>query len=409
MAPHRSSKRLRFTFITSNRAWGGSEELWSSTAERFAVAGHDITVFKDGIDGERPRMRRLRSLGCRMFDLLQLPLVPSRLSAFLARFAYPFVYAQQLLRLHLALRFSRRPHLVVISQGGNFDGSYLMTMCRRLELPYVVIVQKASDLYWPPDERLALLRRGYSDAIACYFVSEHNRRLTEEQLGLPLPHASVARNPFLVPYEHRSDWPSMENGIRLAFVGRMYPKEKGQDVLLRVLGREKWRGRALTVSFYGEGINRVALEGMAKHLRLESVRFCGFTDDVAEIWRDHHGLILASRCEGLPLVIVEAMLSGRVPIVTDVAGNGEVVEDEVTGFLAATPTEDALDEALERAWRRREQWRSIGAAAAGRIRELVPSDPAAVMAENLLQIATLSAPATGELGEVMLETLDAKR
>jgi glycosyltransferase involved in cell wall biosynthesis len=113
------------------------------------------------------------------------------------------------------------------------------------------------------------------------------------------------------------------------------------------------------------------------------VTFGGFSDDMAEVWSRHHGLVLPSRCEGLPLVVVEAMLSGRVPIVTDVGGNREAVDDEVTGFVAAAATEDALDDAMERAWQRRGEWRAIGAAASLKIRTLVPADPAAVMAAML--------------------------
>jgi len=163
--------------------------------------------------------------------------------------------------------------------------------------------------------------------------------------------------------------------------------EKGQDLLLRVLAREHWRRRPLHLSFFGHGINDEGMKAMAKYYRLTNVSFHGFDDDVASIWRDHHGLLLGSRAEGLPLVLVEAMLCGRVPIVTAVAGNREVVDDNETGFLAAAPTEDAIDEALERAWQRRDEWQAIGARAAERIRTLVPRDPAAVFAGMLLELA----------------------
>ena len=106
---------------------------------------------------------------------------------------------------------------------------------------------------------------------------------------------------------------------------------------------------------------------MARNLGLTSVTFAGFVSDVSAIWSSHHGLILPSRCEGLPIVLVEAMLSGRVPVVTDVGGNAEVVEDGVTGYLAAAATEDSLDDAMERAWNERHRWREIGAAAAAPI------------------------------------------
>jgi glycosyltransferase involved in cell wall biosynthesis len=388
MEPTPPAKRCRFIFISSNGGWGGSEELWSATAASLAEAGHEITVFKGGIDEDQPRIRRLRELGCRIHDLEWLPFFPRKAYAFLKRIAHGLTYAQQIFRLRLALSFSRRADLVILSQGGNSDGVYFGNVIRRRKQPYVVIVQKASDLYWPNDPQLDALRAIYGQARACFFVSEHNRQLTEAQLGIALPHATVVRNPALVPWERRSDWPNDGEGLRLACVGRMQIMEKGQDLLLRVLARERWRNRPLSVTFYGAGPNRDGLERMSQHLGLTSVSFGGFVDDVTSIWTDHHGLILPTRCEGLPLVIVEAMLSGRVPIVTNVGGNAEVVDDNATGFVANAATEDAIDEAMERAWTQRNEWREIGAAAATKIRTLVPSDPAEVMAATLLRIAT---------------------
>ena len=115
--------------------------------------------------------------------------------------------------------------------------------------------------------------------------------------------------------------------------------------------------------------------------------FAGHVGDVAGIWRTHHALLLPSRYEGLPLALVEAMLCGRIGIVTDIAGNTEVLEDDVTGFVAASPTTGHLDDALERAWVRRDAWREMGRAAARSIREHVPRDPAAAYAEKILNLA----------------------
>jgi glycosyltransferase involved in cell wall biosynthesis len=58
---------------------------------------------------------------------------------------------------------------------------------------------------------------------------------------------------------------------------------------------------------------------------------------IEDIWASHQVLVMPSRVEGPPLVIVEAMLCGRPVVATDVAGNSEVVEDGVTGFLANAP------------------------------------------------------------------------
>src|SRR5437588_5232136 len=377
---------MRFVFISGNLGWGGSEELWSATAAVLASDGHSVTVFKSNVNDSEPRIRRLRALSCPVRDLARFPLMPRRLFALIRLVSPGAAYAHAILRLLIGLVLSRRPDLVVLSQGGNHDGYAFAEVCRRLKLPYVIVSHKASELYWPADWQQQTIAAVYRAARACFFVSEHNRRLTEEQLGFPLPRAAVVRNPFLVPWEPRTDWPDDRNEWRLACVGRLHPKEKGQDLLLRVLARERWRDRPLLVAFYGEGQQRASLERMARALGLANVTFAGFVHDVPAIWSGHHGLILPSRCEGLPIVLVEAMLSGRVPIVTDVGGNAEVVEDGVTGYLAAAATEDALDDAMERAWNERHRWREIGAAAAARIRTLVPPEPECCFAKNLIEL-----------------------
>jgi glycosyltransferase involved in cell wall biosynthesis len=377
--------RHRIAFCSANSAsWGGSEELWGATAAELAEAGHAVAVFKSHVDETQPRIRRLRELGCRVVDMTLLPLLPRIFTSVIRRLLYPLIAAQQVARVWFGLRLFR-PELVVISQGGNYDGLLIADICRRMKLPYVLIAQKATEMYWVPDRRLERLREAYRCARACYFVSDANRRLTEEQLGLRLPYATVVRNPFLVSWHAPEEWPQDDDGLRLACVARLYPAEKGQDLILRVLARDTWRARAISVTFFGDGPHREGLTRMAALLGLTSVRFGGFISDVASIWADHHALVLPSRCEGLPLALIEAMLSGRFAVVTDVGGNREVIEDGATGFLASAPTEDALDAALERAWSRRSEWRAIGATASRAIRALVPRDPVGVMAATLLQ------------------------
>jgi glycosyltransferase involved in cell wall biosynthesis len=378
---------MNIAFVSGNRGWGGSEELWSATAAVLASEGHEVSVFKSGIDETEPRIQRLRALSSRIRDLARFPFMPRRLFPLLHLLSRGAAYGHEIVRLLVGLKLSPRPDLVVVSQGGNYDGAVFADVCRRLSLPFAILSQKASELYWPDDWRREHAAAVYGAARACFFVSRHNVRLTEEQLGIDLSRAVIVRNPFLVPWEPRADWPDEQRGVRLACVGRLHPKEKGQDILLRVLARERWRNRPLSVTFYGHGLQRESLERMAERLELASVCFAGLTRDVPAIWREHHGLILPSRCEGMPLALVEAMLSGRVPIVTDAGGNAEIVDDGVTGYVAAAAAEDALDEAMERAWSERDRWREIGATAAARIRTLVPREPERCFAARLIDLA----------------------
>lgn len=372
-------------FVSSNDQWGGSEELWSLAALALARRGHRLAVFKSRLDRAHPRIRALLALGCTVADLRGPRLMPGKLLS-LAGLFWPVARRMIQVRLWFALR-APRPELVVISQGLNYDGWLAARACRRLNLPYVMLSQKADDLYWPTDSMRAELRELYRGARAALFVSEHNLQLTEEQIGCRLPNARVVRNPFEVAWELRDDWPDETDGLNLACLARLDAREKGQDLLLRVMAMPKWRSRPIRVSFFGAGHNANGLKEMAALLGLENVRFAGFTATPDAVWDDHHGLILPSRCEGLPLSQVEAMLSGRVAIVTDVGGTAEVLIDGETGFLAAAPTVAEIDVALERAWSRRGEWRAIGRAAAVHVRTLTTPDPAGDFADRLLDLA----------------------
>jgi len=397
---------LDISFVSSNFTWGGSEDLWSEAAAVLAEAGHRVTVYKNRLNPGEGNVERLRALGCRLVELARFPLLPSKLFSLVGLVAHRLSVASQTLRLYSALRFRRRPDLVVVSQGGNYDGWPIADVCRRLKLPYVLISQKASDLYWPDDRWRPRVRGVYQAALHSFFVSEHNRRLTEQQIAAELPGATVARNPFKVPWNDPPEWPADDGIVRFACVGRFYIKEKGQDLLMRVLALPKWRERPIEVTLYGSGEHREALQDMAGFLGLSNVRVGGFVSDIRAIWAEHHALLLPSRAEGLPLVVIETMLSGRVPIVTNVAGNPEVVNDNVTGFLAAAATEEALDEALERAWQARHRWPDIGRAAAASIRGLVPPDPAATLAAQLLDIAAGKRPRTVAPDEALPEAAE---
>ena len=353
-----------------------------------------VTVAKPHVDRAVPQIRELQARGVRIVDLSGMWRLPGRLQILFNYFARPIGYALQLIRLRAFLKRSR-PELIVLSQGGCWDGFYFGRVLRRSGIPYVLICQKASDLYWPPDGLLDRVREFICGARHIYFVSDHNRRLLEEQIGKRIQSASVVRNPFLVDYDQALPWPSREGPIRLACVGRLYPMEKGQDLLLRVLATSKWKERDIEVSFFGEGVNSRGLQDMATLLGCRNVTFRGHVDNVTDIWATHHALVLPSRAEGLPLVLVEAMLAGRVAIVSRAGGSGEVVEDGKTAFLAEGYDEAGLDAALERAWQAREDWPMIGTAAAAAIRKFVSRDPAADLArdvERFLPAPTDTAP-----------------
>lgn len=371
-----SARRIAFVSTLESMPWGGCEELWSRTARLLSTRGYVVgastqwspqkpapleALQRSGVEVTRRRVRAREKwlLGAR---------AETKTFRWLDRF---------------------RPDLVVLSLDSQCNGAAWMTACATKGLPYAIIVQAAIEHLWPGDTLNLPLSQGYQKARKIFCVSHRNLQWLQTQFAHGLPQATVVSQPFNVPREAAPVWPVNVSTLRLACVGRLDPVAKGHDILFEVLRREKWRVRKMEVSLFGGGGYENSLRALATYFQLSNVEFAGTTSDVESIWRAHHALVLPSRFEGLPLVIVEAMLCARVCVVTDVAGNAELLEDNSSGFVARAPHADFLDEALERCWQSWEkgELESIGQNAARRVRELVPPEPAAVLAdkiENLL-------------------------
>jgi glycosyltransferase involved in cell wall biosynthesis len=316
---------------------------------------------------------------------------------FLARKVYlrmrrQWWYENHELRRKLNRQLRRdRPDLVVIAQGINFDGLEYAQECLAAGIPYVVICQKAVDFYWPQPDQRPGMTRALTQSRKCFFVSRHNQELTEEQFGIRLHNVQLIFNPVdrsggTLPY------PADRTVYRLACIGRLFVLDKGQDILIRLLARPKWRDRPIELSFIGSGVDREALESMTKLLGLKNIHFAGQRSDMRDWWREFHALALPSRGEGLPLVVLEAMAAGRVVITTTAGGSQELIKDGVTGFIGDTGTE-SFDSALERAWQRRDEWEAIGLAAAADLPNRLPDCPAEEeFAKTLIAIIHESTP-----------------
>jgi glycosyltransferase involved in cell wall biosynthesis len=244
--------------------------------------------------------------------------------------------------------------------------------------------------FWPTDELGARYRNAFQMARRCFFVSKANRILEEKFVGSDLNSGEVVWNPITVDVDEVVPWPrSSDEVLRMACVGRLYPAQKGQDILLEVLARPRWSERRWSLTFYGHGPQRESLERLARKLNLsDRVVFAGHSP-ILQVWRENQILVMPSRYEGLPLTIIEAMLCGRPALATDVGGNPEVIEDGVTGFLAEAPVVSSVDRALERVWKRREELEEMGALAAATIRKLVPKDPVGIFTEKLKALMNL--------------------
>jgi len=376
----------KILFVAGNPwvAWGGSEKLWVYTAKHLLATG----AIQSGV-----LIRKWGSIEPVLGDLLKTSTVFQmryqnwQIEHSLGRYLPHLRSSARNEHLFRELIKKFVPDLAVVSQGANYDGLDWMEICGKFKVPFVTISQAANDATWLDAQTAERLGSALLQARRNFFVCQANHRLTELLVGQRLPNSSVVANPFDVPYDARPEFPPTQPDFRLACVARFELPAKGQDVLLEALSDPKWKRRNLSIGLYGNGWDKSRIEKMIKLFGLEkTVRLMGFIRPL-EIWRTNHALVLPSRYEGLPLALVEAMICGRFGIVTNVSGNAEVVEDEVSGFIAEAPKAQYFDSALERAWARRTEWEAIGQQARNFILEKVPADPVAEFSKALMSLA----------------------
>lgn len=373
--------------------WGGSEELWARTIP-YLLSNRitQITVYKNKINRSHPEFVSLLEKKIKLEELS--PKVNPIKRAYLKVF-YNIQKIGEKLGLvnyewnrpahHLFKKLEKnKPDLVVVSQGINFDGLVFANRCLQLNIPYLIVSHKAVNFFWPAEGDRNYMRETLVKAERCLFVSKHNKLLTEEQFGVRLKNSEIIFNPVKTKV-NALPYPSIEQGFKLACIGRLFVIDKGQDMLLRILQQKKWKDRNITISFIGKGPDEDALIDMANLLCVKNVTFRGYRTDLETIWREHHALIIPSRSEGLPLTIIEAMSLGRTVIATNAGGNSEVLEEGVTGFIGEV-NENNLEQAMERAWNKREEWQSMGINAAKHIAKILPENPAAIFSDLIIDM-----------------------
>ncbi len=134
----------------------------------------------------------------------------------------------------------------------------------------------------------------------------------------------------------------------IVFVGRFVPA-KGLDVLLEAFRLIAGKTAAHLI-LLGEGPLRPKLESMIREMELTGrVYFGGFQDNPLLWMREANLLVLPSRHEGLPNVLIEALACGTQIVATDCpGGSAEILEEGKYGQLVPVENPEALAKAMLR-------------------------------------------------------------
>jgi len=170
-----------------------------------------------------------------------------------------------------------------------------------------------------PDHRLALIQNAL---VVERYRPDRTDRSVQAEWGIPAHHRVVGN------------------------IGRLSP-EKGQDLFLRAAARLASEMPAVSFVLIGIGPEEQRLHRLAAELGIaERVVFAGYRADMQRVYNSLDLVVQSSSTEGMPNVILEALLM-RVPVVaTDVGGTAEIVTDGRSGRLIPPGAPGALVTAM---------------------------------------------------------------
>lgn len=117
--------------------------------------------------------------------------------------------------------------------------------------------------------------------------------------------------------------------LRVVTVGHLNA-DKNQATLLRAIARLRSRGILVQAELLGDGPERDRLAALAGNLGIQSqvlLRGRVSLREVREAYCRAHVGVLASRSEGFPKVLAEAMCAGAVPVASAVGINAQLLEN----------------------------------------------------------------------------------
>lgn len=309
---------------------GGMERIVIKKANWFASQGHDVTIVTTEQQG-RPHFfpvdERIR---CVDLD------VNYRDNQNQHHILKKYWIRRQKLQLHrrrlAELLYRERPDITVSTYGNEIDflykikdGSKKVTEIHfsrwfrlQCEQPGILYRQVNRYLTWR-DRRLA----GKYDAFVC---------LTEEDRGSWGTLSNIHVIPNFV--ENRGSEPARLTGCRAIAVGRL-DYQKGYDRLIDAWARVHAVHPEWKLDIFGNGeLKQPLVEQIATYKLGDAVRICPPTKEIDAEYRNSSFLVLSSRYEGLPMVMLEAMNAG-LPVVAFACkcGPRDLIDDGENGLL----------------------------------------------------------------------------
>jgi len=375
--------KILFISTMASSSWGGSEELWYKSAIHASEKEHEVVV---SVYNWQPLNQKILTLIDKGIEVNLRKKIYfgsstfSRLRGFLIKKIFSAADIIRLSKYH--------PDVIIISQGTIFECMYpeFMKLSVKAKAKIFVITQANSEYDTLPSNCFETGRELFNKAEHLFFVSKRNLLVAERQLALKLNNASVISNPANLNSYNVSEL-NVTSKLNMAFVGRLNSTVKGLGVLFEILSSDHWKNREWSLNLYGKGEDEEYLRKLSVYYNLtRRIVFRGFVNNVNEIWKENHVLLMPSTLEGTPLTLIEAMLCGRTAVVSDVGGNAELIIDGENGFVAEAPSVFSFGNAMERLWIKKDDLAFLSEKARKRITDIIDLHPEKTLIKKIEDI-----------------------
>ena len=338
---------------------GGVTSAVSMLSREFAKKGHMTTVLVTDGDN-RPTLLEERH-GVPVYSMcLRVPC--SDQAPLRAIVSFFIMLPVTLLRLHRFLARNRVQGVVVQYP---LAPSFYFALLRWLNSWKLVVVYQGSDAHelhqWRPIERRLVVK--LLAAADCVIAVSRTllEKVSQVFPGLRLKRSCLIPNGAPLDLLDRLQTAAAPDKLPMPYVltaGRLIHR-KGIDVLIEALRQVRQKGIELEIVVAGDGPERSNLQELAASADVSRhIRFLGnqSQEQVLRLMKHCLFFVLASRAEGLPLVIAEAMACEKAVVATNVDGVPDIVEHGRTGLLVQPEDPQSLADALitlheDAAWR----------------------------------------------------------
>jgi GalNAc-alpha-(1->4)-GalNAc-alpha-(1->3)-diNAcBac-PP-undecaprenol alpha-1,4-N-acetyl-D-galactosaminyltransferase len=339
------------TFVISDLGAGGAQRVATTLASHLFDQGHDVSFVT--LAGKDTDFFALPGAMVRI-SLDQIDNSNSAGKAIAAN-------VKRVLRLRKAIRTIGAGTVV------SFVGSTnILTILATAGLGTRVVISERNDPARQSLGRIWDLLRKAIYRFADVVTANSQGALDTMRAYVPIRKLALVRNPLAMPNTettgHTTEHRVFQSPTVLS-VGRL-TRQKGYDVLLRAFaqlnGRANWR-----LAIAGDGELREELGAFAENLGIaQQTYWMGAVKDPFTLYREAEFMVLASRFEGVPNVLLEAMVCGLPAIITNGSpGPLEYVEDGHNGIIVDADDHAALAAAMASLMDSRDLRRRLGAAA----------------------------------------------